>query len=412
MNDLRKTTIGDVCDVFDGPHATPKKIDSGPIFLSISSLVDGRLDLSKSACISEEDFVKWTKRVTPRVNDLVFSYETRLGDAALIPENLKCCLGRRIALMRINDTQQLDPKYLLYYYLSPTFQNLLKERTVFGSTVNRIPLKEVPDFPLLIPDIHTQKAVTYILGAIDDQIMLNQRKKNNLEKTMNTIFKSWFVDFEPVQEKGIHTSPMPEIYSLFSGEFINSEIGEIPKDWMVMPIGSAFKWNEGKTWKKENRSETGTINVFGANGSVGFSLSEMHNDRVIFVGKIGSCGALNFHNGPFWVTNNAFYLLQNENKFFEFCRYTLMNIDFTKYIGGSSNPYMPFKNFSHHKIIYPTESILEKFEYIALKIQEKIELTNKQNIILSELRDILLPRLISGELKIPYAENLIEEATN
>jgi type I restriction enzyme S subunit len=77
--------IGDIAEVFDGPHATPKKLDTGPHFLSISSLEKGRLDLSKSAFLSEEDFKKWAKRVTPKEGDLLFSYETRLGEAALMP---------------------------------------------------------------------------------------------------------------------------------------------------------------------------------------------------------------------------------------------------------------------------------------------------------------------------------------
>src|SRR6266480_3424541 len=98
--DWRLTSIGEVCEVFDGSHATPKKTTSGPVFLGISSLENGRINLSESEHLNEEDFGKWTRRVTPRAGDVVFSYETRLGEAALIPEGLRCCLGRRMALLR------------------------------------------------------------------------------------------------------------------------------------------------------------------------------------------------------------------------------------------------------------------------------------------------------------------------
>ena len=136
---LSETTVGEVCQVFDGPHATPTRLDSGPVFLGITSLNKGRIDLAASDHISEEDFAKWTRRVTPKAGDVVFSYETKLGEAAIIPEGLRCCLGRRMGLMRPNP-QKLDSRFLLYYYLGPEFQDVIRERTIHGSTVERIAL--------------------------------------------------------------------------------------------------------------------------------------------------------------------------------------------------------------------------------------------------------------------------------
>ena len=97
---VKATTIGAVAKVFDGPHATPKKTESGPWFLSISSLRNGRLVLEESAHLAEPDFEQWTRRVTPTTGDVLFSYETRLGEAALMPTGIRACLGRRMALMR------------------------------------------------------------------------------------------------------------------------------------------------------------------------------------------------------------------------------------------------------------------------------------------------------------------------
>ena len=115
------TPIGDVCEgIYDGPHATPKKANQGPIFLGIGSLVNGRLDLSDTDHLSEVDFSKWTRRVTPQEGDIVFSYETRLGEAARIPPGFRGCLGRRMALARPNP-KLIDSQFLLYYYLSPVF---------------------------------------------------------------------------------------------------------------------------------------------------------------------------------------------------------------------------------------------------------------------------------------------------
>jgi len=149
------TTIGEIAEIFDGPHATPKKTETGPYFLSISSLEKGRLDLSRSAHLSENDFTKWSKRVTPQKGDLLFSYETRLGEVALMPDGIKACLGRRMGLLRPKN-EKVIPEYLLYAYLSPAFQQTIISNIIRGATVDRIALNELPVFSIRIPSIEEQ----------------------------------------------------------------------------------------------------------------------------------------------------------------------------------------------------------------------------------------------------------------
>ena len=116
----QRIALGDIVEIFDGPHATPKKTEWGPIFLGISNLVSGRLDLAKTEHLSEEDYRRWTRRVMPRSGDVVFSYETRLGEAALIPASLRCCLGRRMGLLRPKG-DKVDACFLLYAFLGTRF---------------------------------------------------------------------------------------------------------------------------------------------------------------------------------------------------------------------------------------------------------------------------------------------------
>lgn len=172
---MRTLTVGDVGELFDGPHATPQRLAEGDkYFLNISSLVDGRLDLAKSDRLSDADFEKWTRRVQPRAGDLLFSYETRLGDAALMPEGIEGCLGRRMALLR-PDPAVVDSRFLLYAWLSPAFRATIMERSVHGATVSRIPLNELPNWPLLLLGLREQVAVAETLGALDDKIAINRR---------------------------------------------------------------------------------------------------------------------------------------------------------------------------------------------------------------------------------------------
>lgn len=126
--------LGDIAEVFDGPHATPPKTDDGPWFLSISSLKDGFLDLSESAHLSGEDFPRWTKRVQPQAGDVLFSYETRLGDAALMLPSIRASLGRRMALLRSKDIR-VSGAILLHAYFSREFQDEIKKRTIHGAAL-------------------------------------------------------------------------------------------------------------------------------------------------------------------------------------------------------------------------------------------------------------------------------------
>ncbi|MEU5284601.1 restriction endonuclease subunit S [Streptomyces sp. NPDC020755] len=190
MSEWSNYTVGEVAKVFDGPHATPKKTTKGPWFLSISSLVQGRLILSESAHLSEEDFVKWTRRVTPEPGDILFSYETRLGEAALMPSGVRACLGRRMGLLRPNRSL-VDPQFLLYSYLAPAFQGTIAARRVHGATVDRIPLVDLPTWPLLLPEVSEQKTIVAVLGALDDKIAVNERiAATTRELSMNLFFQA------------------------------------------------------------------------------------------------------------------------------------------------------------------------------------------------------------------------------
>lgn len=174
MSEWYETTFGTLGKIFDGPHATPERIDEGPYFLNISSLKDGRLDLAESDRVSEYDFVRWTKRVTPEEGDLLFSYETRLGDAALMPAGVQACLGRRMALLR-PDRAMVDPRFLLYMYLGPEFQKTIEQNTVQGATVNRIPLKAMGAWSVRLPERATQHGIADVLSALDDKIAANTK---------------------------------------------------------------------------------------------------------------------------------------------------------------------------------------------------------------------------------------------
>ncbi len=178
--------ISDVADVFDGPHATPKKTTEGPWFLSISSLTGGILDLAESAHLAEEDFPRWTRRVQPSKGDVLFSYETRLGEAALMPPAVRASLGRRMGLLRPKPGA-VRGALLLHAYLSPPFQEEIRRRTVHGATVDRIPLKEMPTWPIALPSVSVRDRLSDALEALHasiEQAAVENRTLADLRDTL------------------------------------------------------------------------------------------------------------------------------------------------------------------------------------------------------------------------------------
>ncbi|MGW4291319.1 restriction endonuclease subunit S [Streptomyces sp. NPDC004673] len=178
--------IGDVAELFDGPHATPQKTETGPWFLSISSLKDGYLDLTESAHLSEDDFPRWTRRVQPRAGDVLFSYETRLGYAALMPSGIRSSLGRRMALLR-SKSATVSGSLLLHAYLSPAFQEEIKRRAVHGATVDRLPLKEMPGWRIPLPAQGERERLSAKLDALHASVTQGTDENHTLADLRDTL---------------------------------------------------------------------------------------------------------------------------------------------------------------------------------------------------------------------------------
>ena len=165
--------------VYDGPHATPPEADAGPVFLGIKNLTGTALDFSDIRHINEADWAKWTKRVTPQAGDIVFSYEATLGFFALIPPDLRCCLGRRLALIRPRSEQGAG-HFWFHQFVAAPFQGLLTKHTIQGATVNRIALKEFPSYPVLVPPLPLQMAFHEVASSVWAKIQRNQAQAQTL----------------------------------------------------------------------------------------------------------------------------------------------------------------------------------------------------------------------------------------
>ena len=288
---IKEVSLG----IYDGPHATPPKADSGPIFLGIKNVTaQGRFDPSEIRHISEEHYPRWIRRVTPQANDIVFSYEATLHRYVLIPEGFRGCLGRRMALIR-PDTEKVIPRFLHYYFLCDHWRSVVESNVIRGATVDRIPITRFPDFEVRIPDIGTQRRIASVLSAYDDLIENNRRRIQLLEQAARLLYKEWFVHLR------------------FPGhEHVKIKAG-VPEGWEGKPLGEVTPLNYGKSLKKDDRLP-GSVPVYGSSGIVGTHNRAMVNGPTIIVGRKGNVGSV------YWSSEDCFptrySVLRPERKLF------------------------------------------------------------------------------------------------
>ena len=388
--------IREVCDVFDGPHATPKKTATGPIYLGIDAITaDCRLNPLEYNYLSEEDYKIWTKRVTPVENDIVFSYEATLGRYAMIPANFYGCLGRRLALIRVKDNR-INPTWLYYYFMSPEWKVFIANHTVKGSTVDRISVEAFPSYK--IPSIERQKQddIVKILKSIDDRIENNTRICSELEAMAKSLYDYWFVQFDFPDENG-----RPYRTSGGAMEWNDQLKQEIPNGWKVMRICDIADLYQPKTLSGSDMVENGLYNVYGANGIIGKYNSYNHENRTIAITCRGaSCGNFLMTLPKSWITGNAMVVSPHAEISQEYLYYTLSKDRISPFITGSAQPQITRENLSNLLVVIADEKNMTAFSTFSDVVRSKIESSVSENEELTKLRDWLLPMLMNGQAKV------------
>jgi type I restriction enzyme S subunit len=267
------------------------------------------------------------------------------------------------------------------------------------------------------PPLPEQRAIAHILGTLDGKIEVNRRMSQTLEAMARALFKSWFVDFEPVRAKmegrwqrGQSLPGLPaHLYDLFPARLVDSALGPIPEGWTCVELKDALEIADGRPLPPERRNDGGPFEVFGANGVIGRTDVPSVDTPCVILGKIGTCGSLHRSARPCWVTNNAFAIRAGRSVSLEFAWWLLRGIDFSQFVSGSANPYMPLKNFGHFKVILPNTKLLGEFQIRAGAFRQQVDAMNAESRTLAALRDALLPKLISGEIRVKEAERFLKE---
>lgn len=403
---MRSVTIGDLGTIFDGPHATPTRRDHGPYFLNIASLNQGRLDLSQSDHVDQDDFVNWTRRVTPQEGDLLFSYETRLGEAAMMPPGVLACLGRRMALLR-PDREVIEPRYLLYRYLSPDLEELIRANAIHGATVDRIALSTMGEWSLQIHDLPTQRAIAEVLGALDDKMAANMRLVNTLQLLTDALSRQLMLNAKP--SAGVTVGDIADIVNGLS--YRSSDLKEGSGDSLVTLKSVTREGNYAERglkgfcgdFKPEQRVEAGEVVV--AQTDLTQAAEVVGRAVRLPKGGLGSGNAVASLDLAIvrpkrgLPTEFLLAVLRSE----QFRQHCLAHTSGTTVLhlrrgAIASYPMPAIDTAANRDFAGRTRSLYDRQDSAAVESRA-----------LAALRDALLPELMSGRLRVKDAEKTVEE---
>jgi len=375
--------------LYDGPHATPKPSDKGPVFLGIGNITeDGHLDLSTVRHIAEDDFSSWTRRVQPRAGDIVFAYEAALNRYAIIPDGFLGCLGRRLALIR-PDPLKTDGRFLFYYFFSEDWRRTIARNTLSGATVDRIPLTRFPQFEISQPPLVTQRRIADILSAYDDLIENNSRRIAILEEMARSLYREWFVNFRFPGHEDV--------------EMIGSPIGAIPACFEPGRLDQAVELQRGFDLPTGQR-ELGKVPIYASTGVVGFHSVTKVNGPGVITGRSGSLGTVLYADRDFWPLNTTLWVREFRRSSPLHAFHLLSLLDFAGFNSGAAVPTLNRNDVHGLPLALPPITLIARFDEMVQPFFSLIGNLTQRNNVLRQTRDLLLPRLISGELSLEVAE--------
>ena len=362
-----RIVIKEICEVYDGPHATPKKTVDGPVYLGIDAITDdGKINAKEFAHLSEEDYIKWTKRVTPQYGDIVFSYEATLGRYALIPKDFYGCLGRRLAIIR-NVSKDIYTLWLYYYFLSPEWKQFIQSKIIKGSTVNRISVEDFPTYTVPNISIKVQRKIANILSKIDEKIALNNNINDNLAAMAYDIYMHTFFSKKP-------NAKLKDI--LTEAEKSSIQVGEAKISNGKYPF-----FTSGSTILKWNEPFVDGRNCFlntGGNADVKF-----------YVGKAA-------YSTDTWSVSA-------KSEMSDYLYLMLFSIKpelDQKFFQGTGLKHLQKPLLKDRPIYVPEKMELEAFNRQVMPMFDIISENTRENQQLTSLRDWLLPMLMNGQATI------------
>lgn len=438
--------------IIDYRGKTPKKVDNGIPLITAKIIKNGRIQ-EVSEFIAIDDYDNWMVRGLPLEGDVVLTTEAPLGEVAQLDAR-KVALAQRVITLR-GKKGILENDYLLYLLQSSFVQNQLDGRAS-GSTVTGIKQSELREIILRLPPVALQKSISHQLKCLDKKIDLNNKINQTLEQMSQTLFKSWFVNFDPVIDNALDAgNPIPEalqsraelrqkvrnsadfkplpadIRALFPAEFEETELGWVPKGWITTSFNDLIEligggtpktsveeyWNGDIPWfsvvDAPNESDVyvltteKNITTEGLNNSSA-KLLRKGTTIISARGTVGKCAMVAV---PMAMNQSCYGVIGKNNISDEYVYFQLKNaVQTLQQMGhGSVFNTITRDTFKNIKVPFCNEELTNSYSLLVKNYFSKILNNNYQNIALTNLRDTLLPKLISGELSLEDLPDLANQ---
>jgi type I restriction enzyme, S subunit len=343
-----------------------------------------------------------------RVGDILFARRgaQATGSSAIVEKNLEGALcGTGAILMRVCEPNTLDPTYLSFALASPLAMQWLRDHAV-GAVMPNLNADIIRRLELPLPPLAEQRMIARILKAFDDRIELNRKMNTTLETMARALFKSWFVDFDPVRAKAEGRTPVgmdAATADLFPDELVASELGRIPRGWRPTRWGAIASLEYGRALRGYG-NETGNIPVWGTNGQIGWHTTALCPHPGIIVGRKGAYRGIHFSPTPFFVIDTAFFMRSLEEISWRWAFYELQRFDLDGMDSGSAIPSTSRDQFYGIPVCTPPLALQQRFETTMSAAWSTQDHNTLECRTLDRVRDDLLPRMLSGELSVDGAE--------
>jgi type I restriction enzyme, S subunit len=429
-----------VDDIIDRRGVTPLKLGSdfttsGFRVISAKLIKDGEIDLlaDEPRFVNEATYRRWMRTPLDQ-DDVILTSEAPLGEVAYIRQPVEWCVGQRLFCIRTKK-DRLHGRFLYYALQSEPVRHELQSRAT-GTTAQGIRQSELRRVHIPLPPIGEQLAIAGILGAFDDKIELNRRMNETLETMARALFKSWFVDFDPVHTKaeGRYMGLPQPIGDLFPDRFEDSELGEIPEGWGVETIdvlaevvgGSTPSTSRTEFWKGGTHYWTTPRDLAALRTPVLLDTERQITDAglaqissgllprgTVLLSSRAPIGYLAIAEVPTAV-NQGFIAMKPRGVvpsvfLLHWAHFSMEEI--VSRANGSTFLEISKSSFRPMPVVSPPGSVLSVFEELARPFHDRIVSNVREATALAGLRDLLLPRLISGELRAPQPEWMREAAS-
>lgn len=397
--------------------------DNGVPVLRVNNVRNGRIDASDVLRVDPAVEAKF-QRSRLRGGEVLLTLVGTLGEVAIVSDSMiGWNVARAVGVLPV--LQDPGSHWVAICLRSALCQHCMRSwaTTTVQATFN---LRDVANLPIPLPPARLREKLAHILGTLDDKIELNRRMNATLEGISRALFKSWFVDFDPVRRKATGKQPVgmdAQTAALFPDSFEESEIGEVPKGWGGGVVGDLYDITMGQSPPGDTYNESGDGLPF-FQGRADFSFR--YPERRVFCTtptRLAAPGdTLVSVRAPVGDINMALErcavgrgvaAVRHKTGAIGFTYYSMLALSsmFEKFEGeGTVFGSMGKKEFHGIKVVAPAEDVIHAFEHAIAPQNKQIENLERQTASLAALRDTLLPKLLSGELRVPDAEEAVEEA--